>query len=361
MMNRERGQFFTTNADLILNGLDNYISNKTVMDPFAGNKDLLRWAEKYNCNTSGYDIDLDLINENIRYNDSLKSIPYCDFIITNPPFLAKNRMQVETKAYLNNTMYDDLYMLSIKKIIEASPSEGILILPVAFISSTNAHSIRKEFFSSYTIEKLNYFKYQVFDDTSINVISFYFKRKKIDVHEIELHIDNVVDKLILEKEFDYCVGGKELYTIRNIQPIKHQRIIDVNIIPGEYEIDAFFNDKKTKKKYHVSENDKFIFDNSIMLLNCNDVNEKNLACIEDMRVYGISFVTKPTSRSMALLNLDLTINEQEKLIPIVNDYITNLRNRYHSLFLMNFKDDNRKRIGYNLYVSFISYCKYNFI
>ena len=42
---RNLGQFFTTNSDYILQGFGDFVKNKDVFDPFAGNGDLLNWAK----------------------------------------------------------------------------------------------------------------------------------------------------------------------------------------------------------------------------------------------------------------------------------------------------------------------------
>jgi len=43
---RDLGQFFTTNADYILQGFEEFIADKEVSDPFAGNQELLNWCQK---------------------------------------------------------------------------------------------------------------------------------------------------------------------------------------------------------------------------------------------------------------------------------------------------------------------------
>lgn len=40
---RDLGQFFTTNADYILQGFEKFVEGKTISDPFAGNRELLNW------------------------------------------------------------------------------------------------------------------------------------------------------------------------------------------------------------------------------------------------------------------------------------------------------------------------------
>lgn len=70
---RDLGQFFTTNSDYILQGLNNFVKNKEITDPFAGNQDLLRWAETNKCKKIiGFDYDQKYIDErNVFFNDSI--------------------------------------------------------------------------------------------------------------------------------------------------------------------------------------------------------------------------------------------------------------------------------------------------
>ena len=41
-MEKQFGQFFTTNSDYILQGFEGFVKNKEILDPFAGNQDLIK-------------------------------------------------------------------------------------------------------------------------------------------------------------------------------------------------------------------------------------------------------------------------------------------------------------------------------
>ena len=61
---RQFGQFFTTNSDYILQGLEKFVKDKEVVDPFAGNQDLINWSRKNNCKkASGFDCDKKYIDK----------------------------------------------------------------------------------------------------------------------------------------------------------------------------------------------------------------------------------------------------------------------------------------------------------
>ncbi|MFA6273913.1 MAG: hypothetical protein WC662_02020 [Candidatus Paceibacterota bacterium] len=58
MQKKQLGQFFTTNSDYILQGFEKFIKGKNITDPFAGSKDLMKWAEKHGAKSVvGFDVD----------------------------------------------------------------------------------------------------------------------------------------------------------------------------------------------------------------------------------------------------------------------------------------------------------------
>lgn len=114
---RNLGQFFTTNSDYILQGFNNFIRNKEVFDPFAGNQDLLNWAKNNKCKKFiGFDCDKNYIDEkNVFLNDSLNSPKNYKFIRTNPPYLHKNKATKYIKEKFfseKNSNLEDLYQVS---------------------------------------------------------------------------------------------------------------------------------------------------------------------------------------------------------------------------------------------------------
>ena len=71
MVKKQLGQFLTKNSSYILQNLEKYVKNKDVVDPFAGEGDLLDWAEEQGAfSVKGFDIDKRFIDDNkIFYND----------------------------------------------------------------------------------------------------------------------------------------------------------------------------------------------------------------------------------------------------------------------------------------------------
>ena len=96
--------------------------------------------------------------------------------MTNPPYLNINKADKKTKEeYFQGNDFEDLYQISLFSILNSE--EGIVIVPINFLSAQNSKKIRKIFFSKFEIVEMNYFTHQVFPDTTYNVIAFYYKKK----------------------------------------------------------------------------------------------------------------------------------------------------------------------------------------
>ena len=148
MFKKQFGQFFTTNSDYILQGLEGFVKNKEVIDPFAGNQDLMRWARKNNSRgVVGFDYDKKYVDDkNVLNNDSINSPGKYKFICTNPPYLHKNKSDKKTKEKFFSgihSFFEDLYQVSIFSILNCE--EGIIIVPLNFLSAENSEKIRNLF------------------------------------------------------------------------------------------------------------------------------------------------------------------------------------------------------------------------
>lgn len=118
------GQFFTKESLWLKPQVKEFIENtgcSIAYDPYAGEGDLLNVA-KMTLNfdeIKGLDID-----QNLKWeiNDSLIFIPHIDdaIIITNPPYIAKqsaSRKKIDMSKYFNNSIYDDVYLIALEKMI----------------------------------------------------------------------------------------------------------------------------------------------------------------------------------------------------------------------------------------------------
>lgn len=336
------GQFYTTNHEYILQNIElpNYVKN--IIEPFAGNGDLLQFIEKYEnqknikYNIECYDIEpkkdyivnRDTINDPPNYNDK--------YVITNPPYLARNKSTDKTQFDKYNV--NDLYKCFIMNIINDVCLGGILIIPLNFWSSIRVADIelRKLFLEKYKIIMLNIFEERVFSDTSYTICSFQFELKNTSSANI-LNIcvypskTNIITEL--NSKNNYMIGG-EIYNL----PLN-------NI----YKITRLTN----KNKENCNTN---------ILVKCIDDNitsQIGLSYVEDKDIY-IDKTPNQSARTYATLIIEPKIDKekQKKLIENFNKYLSEHREKYCSLFLTNYresKDIARKRISFDLVYSIAEY------
>jgi len=366
---RKLGQFFTTNCDYILQGFENYIDGKEVSDPFAGNQDLLNWVKNNKCKKMiGYDYDKNYIDgKNVFFNDSINSPKDYKFICTNPPYLHKNKATKKIKEKFfsgKNSNFEDLYQASIYSILNCD--EGIIIVPLNFLCAENSKKIRELFFTQFKIIKLNIFSERVFDDTTYNVISFYFKKKRkisdINIVDTTIYPENKKIKLTLEKKFGWQFGGEFIYKIKNVKNnLGVFRLTEDYLRSGEYEIEIALQNIKEKKILKISNDIKTLLAKNILFLRAIDNKNGKKIQLEDIRKYKIAgLVGKNTSRNMAhlIFKKEVSVNEQIDLMNRFNDELAINREKYLSFFLTNFGDNNRKRISFSLTYKFLNFIYY---
>ncbi len=372
MQKQQLGQFFTTNSDYILKGLERYVKGKDVVDPFAGDGDLLLWAKRYGAKkTTGYDVDKKYTKtKNIQWGDSIRDAKdkKYGFIITNPPYLNVNKADEETKRrYFKDTAFEDLYQISLASLLNSK--EGIVIVPINFLSAENSRKIRELFFSRFRIVQMNYFTQQVFSDTSYNVIAFYYTIKD-DLLDGSMNLSCMIFpeerqiSIELQQKYSWAVGGGVLASIEAQQNILGvHRLIEDHIVRGNRRIDAAYNHIDDRREYSITDSlYKKIKDNLILLRAIDSGSLEGQICLEDIREHGLDcLVSKKTSRHMVYLLFEtpVSIDIQKRIIHIFNSEIKKLRTKYFSLFLTNFRDNNRKRISFDFVYKFINYVYFN--
>ena len=365
-MKRQFGQFFTTNSDYILQGFEEFVKSKEVTDPFAGNQDLIKWVCKNDCKKAvGFELSRKYVDDkNVFYNDSINSPQRCKFVCTNPPYLHKNKADQEIKEKFfvgNHSSFEDLYQVSIFSILNCE--EGILIVPLNFLCAENSKKIRNLFFDKFKIVKLNIFSEQVFEDTTYNVISFYFRRKKDSSEKIKIPAAIFPEKkqitFTVEKKYNWQFGGD---FINRIQETENHlgifRLTEDYLKSGEYEIELAFQNIKDKKSLRISKDIKKLIEKNILFLRAIDSKNGKKIQLEDIREYGVAgLVGKNTSRNMAHLIFKdaMSIKDQTELMNQFNEELNRERNKYLSFFLTNFRDNNRKRISFELTYKFLNY------
>ena len=332
------GQFYTTNYDYILQNL--YIPENItkIIEPFAGNGDLLNYIkDKEYYEIECYDIEPK--KDYIIKKNTILNPPDINnsFILTNPPYLARNKST--DKELFDKYKTNDLYKCFIEILIINECLGGILIVPLNFICSIRKNDIdlRKKFISKYNIITLNIFEEQVFEDTSYTICSFQFEKKEQE-KEIKVHIypSNINFNIKLNKNNNYKIGG-DIYNLEQNE---------------KYKID------RATKLYDNKDN----FTN--ILVKCIDdtINNKiGLKIIDDkIRDKYIDNTPKLSARSYAILVIKpkITITQQEKLVELFNNFLNEKRENCNSLFLSNYresKDIARKRISFTLVYEICNY------
>ncbi len=365
-MKKQLGQFFTTNSDYILKGFESFVDNKNVFDPFAGKQDLINWAQKNNCKSIiGFDYDKKYVdNINVFLNDSINFPKKYQFVCTNPPYLHKNKADknIKNRFFSNqNSCFEDLYQVSLNSIMNCE--EGIIIIPLNFLCAENSIKIRNLFFNKFKIVKLNIFSERVFEDTSYNVISFYFKKKKkdVDFNKIEATIFPQEKKIsfIIEKRYNWQFGGEFISRIKESRnDLGIFRLTEDYLGSGEYEIEMALQSMNNRKLFKISKDLKKKIENNILFLRAIDSKNGKKIQLEDIRDYNIKgLVGKNTSRNLAhiIFKKEISIKKQEELMKKFNEELNKNREQYFSFFLTNFRDNNRKRMSFDMAYKLLNY------
>ncbi|MHB2028550.1 MAG: Eco57I restriction-modification methylase domain-containing protein [Acidimicrobiales bacterium] len=311
---RALGQFYTKNYDYILQNMCVPPDVARVIEPFCGEGDLLKMVPK-TAQIEKYDIAPQ--KEDIIKRDTLADPPDYkgSFVITNPPYLARNK--AADKTYFNKYGANDLYKCFIKTMNGALGA--ILIVPLNFWCSMRKNDIalRANFLQQYNVLQINIFEERVFDDTSYAVCAFRAaagaQRGPI---KITIYPEKKTIEVFINKKNNYTIGGK-LYLLETNANYKIMRA-------------AAQNEANTR-----------------ILCKCIDDNTPiNLSI-------GPVFVDKTpkqSERSFCTLVIEpsLSDDEQIQLVQNFNEFLQSQRKKYHSLFLPNYREGRRKRISFDL-------------
>jgi hypothetical protein len=315
-LKKSLGQFYTTNSEYILQNLK-LPDNIQVVEPFVGQGDLVRWVEK-NVNYESietYDLDPKIKCDNVV--DTIKFPPIYEnkFVITNPPYLAKNKNN--NKELYDKYNVDDLYKAFIITLIEGKCEGGIMIIPLNFFSSENSET-RLKFLSKYHIECVNVFEEQVFNDTSYTICSFnFFRRDIIKEQDVKFMIYPSKKEMIfnLSEEHGFRIGGnilngKNLYKIGRLL-IGQESSTNMTL----YSVDSGTNEGRIRLVIH------------------------------DEPYFG-----KQTDRVFCTITCPHVLKNQNEICEKFNSKIEELRVEYNSLFLTNYREStkhySRKRISF---------------
>ncbi len=273
------------------------------------------------------------------------------------------------EKYFKDSNFEDLYQISLDSILNSE--EGIVIVPINFLSAENSKKIRGKFFGKFEIVEMNYFTCQVFPDTTYNVIAFYYRKKNdcfVDKFNIKTHIypQNKIMDIELKRDLDWTINGSFLKIINNQKnELGVYRLTekDVEENHGDIEVPAAYNHTKNSRAITISKNLYDLIKSNIILLKAIDSGtEKGKISLENIRKYNVDcLVSKESSRHMIyfIFKNKISISEQERIIDIFNREINRMRDKYSSLFLTNYRDNGRKRISFDFAYKFVNYIYFN--
>ena len=323
MKKKNLGQFYTTRAKYIMGDLIKDLPNEVpVIEPFCGNGDLLIFENQFEM----YDIDPK--KEGCIQRDTLRNPP--DYkgklVITNPPYLAKNKS--EDKEIYQKYNIGDLYKASILSIMECKG--GILIIPLNFFCDED-DEIRKIFFNRFQVVNLKVFEETVFDDTAYTICAFSFLPRTSEKTSLKIKFfpSEYEEEFDVEEQTGYRIGS-EFFKIVNSQK---------NIGVSRLLIGESSNSKIFLRSIDTGSNE-----GRISLSMCNDP------------YYG-----EKSDRVFATIKtpIEYTGKIQEKIVKEFNSFLEVNRKKYRSMFLTNYRNSSssysRKRISFEVAYKIISY------
>tara|TARA_R100001591_G_scaffold117422_1_gene136837 strand:- start:287 stop:1282 length:996 start_codon:yes stop_codon:yes gene_type:complete len=312
----ELGQFYTTNSDYILQGMD-IPRGVRLIEPFVGRGDLINWSSR----TDWEKFDLDPKDSSTTRQDTLMNPPiYKDkYIVTNPPYLASNK--TNEQQVFRKWGQSDLYKCFVKSFIDGDASGGIMIIPLNFLCDRDT-KLREEFFTKYHIDKINIFEERVFDDTDYTVCSIQFDR-----------------------------GPQQGPFPATIYPSKSTIDIDLSSATGWRIAGHLF--EKAESEYSLKRliidkpHNEFITGLKLRAIDGGSMDNRIKLLANQEPFYG-----KISDRTNATITTNIKIKDEQFIADKFNSTIEDLRSKYHSLFLTNYRMSSkhyaRKRISYTL-------------
>jgi hypothetical protein len=309
---QKNGQYFTTNASDLLVGFEYVVGGRTVTEPFAGGGDLTRWCLD-NGATCVDEYDIEPL-DGVTYNDSLMNpILTNEVVVTNPPYLSKNKNK--DKRIYDIWKQNDYYKCHLAAIVANKVERGIVILPSNFLSESSS-SVRDLFFSRYRMNKVKYYRKQVFEDATTGVVVFDFETwvpESTMTCSYEIHYDDVVayESYTHTERNGWLVGDEFFDMIRadinfKITILREGMVPNSNIIiglldKGKYALGAHYNDGEP--------------------IYCSPKAFTTYQCV---------------------LSQDLTEEQQKLVVSEFNTLLDSMRYKYHSMFLSNYMGSKQK-------------------
>jgi hypothetical protein len=352
ILKHQQGKFYTTRCSYILDGFEELFVSKDIkrlVEPFAGEGHLVHWLQSIeilkDISIEAYDLYTPSKDDEsyvkIIQRDTLKNPPTYEnsWIITNPPFLARNKSS--NKELFNLYETNDLYKCFIWSILKQKKCEGgILIIPSGFFLSSREIDIRcrDEFMMNYKILKVKYFEEQVFDDTPTTIVAFSFIKSSDRLTEQVVEWTTMpsgrTQPFPMLKENGWIIGG-HIYSVP---------------IPDDIYIRRYVSGQPLRD----NEYETFMTLNALDTGKCDGRISLNYR--KDYRYEGIH-----SSRTYATLRITgrkLTEEEQILICKEWNHFIESKRDETWSLFLPQYRESKeyaRKRIPFDLAYRIVLY------
>lgn len=327
---KSAGQFYTVQCEYILSGVPRPPKNVKIIEPFAGQGDLLDWIGTDN-SVEAYDIDPK--HPDVQKRDTLLDPPDYDgcWVITNPPYLARNH--ASDKTVFDTYESNDLYKCFMLSLVNSDCLGGSVIIPVGFFLSPRDVDVscRNAFLTKYRIVQVKYFEEDVFPDTSTTVVVISFERSTETMQEqrvMWIHRPSGLQKEFLVRKTDDWIIGGEIYTLPIPDDITVRRHVEGRpLVEGE-----------TLTGLTLTALDSGKADGRIQLN------------------YDPTYVypAKDTSRAyltVCIKGITLSPEKQREIAERFNQFIETKRNETWSLFLPQFRESKeyaRKRIPFEL-------------
>jgi hypothetical protein len=339
---KNRGQFYTTNSSYILDTLPLPSKNiSRIVEPFAGKGDLIDWIRTKGYTTPIESYDIEPKRNDILQRDTLKNPPdYTNaWILTNPPYLARNKSSSKDIYDLYDT--NDLYKCFLTSLVQQGTClGGIVIIPAGFFFSPRDVDVRcrGEFMKQFRITKVHYFEETVFEDTPTTIVAFAFEKAKDRFQEQDVLWQLFPSKdqktFHMSSANSWIVGG-EIYSLP---------------IPSTI----------TVRRYVVGQTAKDGEQQTHMTLSALDSGKQDgRICLQYKKDYV--YPAKDCSRTYATLCITgITLSEQDQIdiCKTFNTLLEQKRQETWSLFLPQYresKDYARKRIPFELAYRIVLY------
>ena len=236
-----KGQFYTVASSYILEGFTPPTNIQSIIEPFAGNGDLIEWLRMNGIYQPIEMYDIDPKKEGTVLRDTLMDPPnYKDaWIITNPPYLARNKST--EKEIFDKYDTNDLYKCFITSLTQQDASGGILIIPAGFFLSPRDVDVRcrNGFLSKYKLLMVKYFEETVFPDTTTTVVAFSFEKSPVILNEQFVEWISLPSKekktFKMSAENDWIIGG-DIYRLNVPTNIKIIRYVEGHSIKDDYQL-----------------------------------------------------------------------------------------------------------------------------